>query len=917
VPAAARRSISEDSMPVSRSFVIALGAAIVSLASPARADDAGVTGAPAGAPSSVPASAAGPRAPLGRPPRVAGAARLEGAIAIDGALDEAGWAAAPALGGFVQRAPVEGAPPRYATEFRVLYGDDSIYVGVRAFDPAAAEIRGFLARRDRSTASDWIVVGLDSYHDRRTAFVFALNPAGVQRDFLIFDDATEDASWDAVWQGASRIDRDGWTAEFSIPYGQLRFSAAPEQIWGLQVVREISRLGEVDVWSPWGKSEPRVVSRFGEVRGLAGILAPRRLELLPYVVAGGAFYRPDDGDPLNHGHDPILRAGGDFKLGLGSSFTVAGTVNPDFGQVEADPSQVNLGASELFFPEKRPFFLEGSDIFRFAVAPGEGNVEQLLYSRRIGAAPHVDGADYGEHVRQPDATTIYGAAKLSGKTSNGWSFGLLEAVTSEEIARVESPGAGPIDEIVIEPLASYAIARVRKDLREGKTMLGGALTAVHRDLDDRPSVAWLHDRAYTGGLELTHRFGGDRFSADAKLMGSWVHGSPEALLETQTSSVHWFQRPDNDHVDFDPTRTSLGGAAANASIGKIAGDLRGAVGVEGRTPGFELNDLGFQRGSDFVSSWAWLQRRDDNPGGALRDWGGNLNGWTNWDAGGTFTSAGGNFNGWINFANQWGVNGGVGVSHDVLDPGALRGGPMLRRDDSFVGWAGVFSDGRRALRASLSGNGYLAPASDSGGGGVDAALTWQVASNAEVSFGPSVYGSVDDNQYVDEAQDGDGDPRYVMARIHQVTTGLTLRADYTVSPTLSMQLYAQPFVATGRYDEFKEVVAPRADAYADRYHVFDGAELAREPGGVLGFDRGGDGVDFRLDDPDFNFRQLRSNLVVRWEYRPGSTLFAIWSHGRTSEAAGGSYALGRELAGLGREPGEHLVMAKLSCWFGL
>jgi hypothetical protein len=852
-------------------------------------------------------------------PRVAVAAPRQGTIDLDGRLDEAAWAAAAAHGEFWQREPQPGAPPRFATEFRVLYDATALYVGVRAFDPEPTEIRGRLTRRDVESSSDWIVVNIDSYHDRRTAFGFGVNPAGVQVDQLHFNDTEVDNGWDAVWESATRVDDLGWVVELRIPYSQLRFAGVPEQAWGLQVIRKVQRTQELTTWAPWPREASQDVSLYGTITGIRDIAPSRRIELLPYVLGGAELYAADDGDPLNDGTDAVLGAGADLKLGLGPSFTLSATINPDFGQVEADPSQVNLSANEIFFQEKRPFFLEGTDIFRYSLGQGDGggSVETLFYTRRIGAAPHGDPLEEADHADAPDATTIYGAAKLSGKTAGGWSVGALDAVTGQESATVAVDGSDDRDRVVIEPLTNYAVARVRKDLRDGRTTVGAAATSVHRSLDG-VQLDWLHDQAYTGGVEVQHRWAEDTWSADLRLAGSHVRGSAEAIDRTQRASQRYYQRPDADHLDYDPTRTSLSGAALLWSVGKTAGGhWRAVTGSDTRLPGFEANDLGFQRGADYYTQWLWGQYREDRPGRIFRDYGINHNEWVGTSTAPEFLNWGGNVNGWMNLLNYWGAGGGGGVNYNYQDPSYLRGGPMLRTDVSYVGWVNFWSDSRRAVHGSLDLNGAVAPASGSSGWNVAAGVVVQPRSNIELELSPSISVGTEDNQYVDAPEDDMGDPHHVLTRLHSVTTALTVRASYTYSPTLSLQLYAQPFIAAGRASEYKEAVRPGADSYDDRYHIYTDDEIDTADD-VATIDTDGDGTgDYSFELLDFNVRELRSNLVLRWEYRPGSTLFLIWSHGRSSSITDGRYHLADDLSSLADEPGEHVVLAKLTYWLGL
>jgi hypothetical protein len=444
------------------------------------------------------------------------------------------------------------------------------------------------------------------------------------------------------------------------------------------------------------------------------------------------------------------------------------------------------------------------------------------------------------------------------------------------------------------------------------------LTAVHRSLDGT-DLGWLHDQAYTGGLEAVHRFWDDNWSADLRLVGSHVHGSAEALDETQTSSVHYFQRPDADHLDYDPTRTSLTGESMLWSVGKSGGGhWRGSLGGDLRTPGFEVNDIGYQRDADYYFQWVWLQYREDH-GHRLRQYWLNFNAWRTWDTVGETLFSGGNVNGTFDTHTYWGGNAGIGIDKSELDRSALRGGPMLRRDPTFPAWLNAWSDPRKPVSVTASANGWLAPYSDSRGGNVNALVSVQARGNLELSLGPALALSLDDNQYVDEVEDTGGEPHYILARLDQVTTGLTLRASYTFSPRMGLQLYAQPFVSTGRYTEYKEPVAPLARKYPDRYHAFQADELM-DAGDIRSVDRNGDGVpDFEFERADFNFRELRSNLVFRWEYRPGSTVFLIWSHGRTSDpdTTDGRFRLAHDLSSLADEAGEHVILAKLNYWFGL
>jgi hypothetical protein len=865
------------------------------------------------------AHAADPVPVVETPPVKAAAIRRVGAISVDGDLDEPGWKNAPVSTGFWQRFPEEGKPPQHRTEFRVLYDDTALYVGVRAHDVEPEKIKRMLTRRDEMSSSDWLMVAVDSYHDKRTAFVFGVNAANVQRDWLVFDDISEDTSWDAVWTAGAKVDADGWCAEFRIPLSQLRFSSEPEQQWGLQVMRQVGRTGEQNYWAPMPKAENRVVSLFGTLDGLSGVKPGRRLELLPYISGGAAFGTLDDSNPFDDSVAARGNVGIDVRYGLGSAFTLAASINPDFGQIEADPSQVNLGANELFFPEKRPFFLEGGDIFKFGLGLGDGNAESLFYSRRIGASPH--GSPSGDYADIPQATTIYGAAKISGK-ARGWSIGLLDAVTAEEEATVETAGERHTE--VVEPLTNFALLRVKRDFRDGGTQVGGILTAVHRKLDGTPTKARLHDAGYTGGAEIRHRFASQAWNFRAKVMGTYVHGDPAAIEYDQRQIRHLYQRPDANYVELDPTRTSLTGYGATGSIGRDGKTKhwRWNLAYEMRSPGFEANDLGFQQGGDNIVGSGWLQYREDTAGDTLLQYNLNANlwGWSDFEP--QFDGYGGNINGWGQLKNHWSLGTGVGADVNLWDLAKLRGGPAIRGEVTPLWWVDINSDDRKRVKAYFGLWGNHTPAANTHRAGGSVGVTIDARPNIGVYLGPSVEIVSDDAQYVDEVTDAAGMPHYIFAKMHEVIVGMVARTSWTLSPRLSLQVYAQPFIAAGDYREYRETSDVRAENYRDRYHELRGPEIMidREAGEAR-VDRDQDGAtDYSFGLGDFNFRQLRSNVVLRWEYLPGSTAFLIWSHGQTdfeTEGRFGTGGLSRGLSGLFDAPSEDVVMIKVNYWVGL
>ncbi|MFQ6045226.1 MAG: DUF5916 domain-containing protein [Gemmatimonadales bacterium] len=835
---------------------------------------------------------------------------------VDGKLDDPAWALAPAFSDFTQRDPNEGEPPSEKTEVRVVYTDHAIYVGVRAWDSQADQIGAQLTRRDVESPSDWIMIGIDSYYDRRTAFVFGVNPAGVKLDMYVFNDNSDDQSWDAVWDVGTSRDPEGWTAEFRIPFSQLRFSDKDEHRFGFQVVRLINRLNEEDHWRLMPKDEPGIVSQFGELTGIAGIQPPRRVEVLPYVSGSGDFRKADPNNPFQTGHDRQGGVGADLNIGVTSNLTLSATVNPDFGQVEADPAVVNLSAFETFFPEKRPFFQEGLDIFRFSIGLGDGDLgdDALFYTRRIGRAPQGSADRRGGYAEEIPQTTILSAAKLSGKTQSGWTVGLLGALTAEEEASVVD-SIGGLHQDVVEPRSSYFVGRLARDFRDGMTQIGLFGTAVDRSLPE--DLRYLRSQAYTGGLNWSHRFLDDAYSISGWLVGSHVRGSEDAIARTQRSSARYYQRPDAEHLEYDPTRTSLTGFAGQLIANKRTGNIVWATGIDTRSPGFEVNDVGFQRDADRSIQFLWIARRWLQPGKVFRRFQVNFNQWSGFDYNWDKVALGGNVNGFFTLKNYWGGNFGIGRELEALSTGSLRGGPAFVRPSRTNMWAGFFSDGRKTLRGGAHG-GYVRQ--DEGGGWAFNAgpnVSWRPATNMDFTIAPSLSKQRGGWQYLRTAS-ALGETHYIFGELEQTTLNMTFRGNITFSPDLSLQIWAQPFVSTGDYVGFKQVSDPRGEHLSDRFDEFGPDRLIDDAGDIsIDLDRDGVG-DIGLGNPDFNVMSFRSNVVLRWEYVLGSTLFVVWQHGRSGFTNDARFRLGPSIDQLFTDTdARNTFLVKLNYWLSL
>jgi len=833
---------------------------------------------------------------------------------LDGRLDDPAWATAQTISGFVQREPNEGRPATERTDVKVVFTDDAIYVGVRAFDSHPEAIVGRLTRRDQDSPSDWIGVAIDSYHDRRTAFLFYVNPAGVKRDLYLFNDTDQDDSWDGIWDVAVSRDAGGWTAEFRIPFSQLRFPHGATA-FGFNVVRKISRLNEESHWRLVPRNSNAVVSLFGELQGLDGVRPPRRLELLPYTVSRGQN-NAETGSPFTPHIATAATAGADLKVGLGSNLTLDATINPDFGQVDADPALVNLSAYESYFPERRPFFTEGVNIFRFPISLGDGDGanEGLFYSRRVGRAPQGGADPRGGFAETVDHTTILGAAKLSGKTASGWTVGLLGALTQETHARAQdSLGARYSD--VVEPRSGYLIGRLAHDWRRGRTVVGLFGTALRRDLPG--SMDWLHSGAWTLGADWNHRFGGDHYRFRGWVVGSRVAGSANAIALTQQSSAHYFQRPDNGYVLFDTTRTALSGLAAQATIGKENGFVRWQAGVDTRTPGFETNDAGYMREADRTIQFTWVGLRWNTPGKVFRRANLNFNQFAQWDWGWDKTGLGGNVNASATFLNYWMVFAGVNRNLEALSTGALRGGPGLLTPGNVNGWAGFASDERKALSLQVNGWFFRQDASGAHGGGLDPAVVFRPSGRMEFTLGPSISWNRDTWQYLN-TMTVLGNTEYLFGELAQTSISMSLRGNITFTPTLTLQVYAAPFYSAGAYYGVQRVLNPRGAQWRDRMRPLAANQLARSAGGDLLIDLDANGTtDATLANPDFSYAAFRSNVVLRWEYRPGSTVFLVWQQNRSGSSSDGTYRFGDATRSIFDTHPTNVLLVKVNYWLSL
>jgi len=842
-------------------------------------------------------------------------ARITGELPeIDGKIQEECWNGIAWGSDFIQREPNDGMPPSQRTIFKILYDDNHLYVAIRAYDSVPSQIVTRLTRRD-NTDSDWVGLIIDSYDDNLTGFGFAVTASGVKMDLMITNDGQDDVTWDALWLAKTNIDDEGWTAEFRIPLSQLRFAQKEELSWGLNVFRYVYRKQELSLWQPVARNAPGFVSLFGHLTGLKGLKPKKNIEILPYMVTKAEFDEKEEGNPFAKGRKYSVAAGVDGKIAITNDITLNFTVNPDFGQVEADPSEVNLTAFETYFQEKRPFFIEGKNIFNYSLTGGDGDDTRnmLFYSRRIGRSPHYypDLAD-NEHAEIPGTTHILGSFKVSGKTRKGLSIGVMESLTRREEAQIDREGERR--SITTEPMTNYFVARVQKDYEQGKSALGGMFTSVNRFLDD-DHLRYLPTSSYAGGLDYMHTWKQKTYFFDVKLLGTRLEGDREAITELQQASARYYQSPDKKHVKLDTNRTSLSGFAATFDIGKQGnGHFNYMTWITMRSPGVDFNDVGYMRQADEIQQVFWIGYREYKPKRWFKSYGLNLNEWYGLDFGGRTLYYGGNVNGFGQFNNFWNIGSGVNFESESLDRSQLRGGPGLLTPGGYSSWIFVGTDSRKKLFFELNARFYQGNKDYFTDQSIGFGGTYKPLNSLSVALWPNYSWGFRELQYVTDLE-YNGDMRYILASLDQRSLGISLRLDYALTPDLTLQFYGQPFIFAGHFYDYKRIVDPQATEYRDRFKVFEeGAELSfdNEADEWMVDENQDDITDYRFSDQDFNFMQFRSNLVLRWEYRPGSSLFVVWSQGRTQDDTRGDFSFRRDMDHLFEKYPQDVFLVKVS-----
>jgi hypothetical protein len=848
------------------------------------------------------------------------AARLTTAPAIDGILDDDAWKEGTWTDDFTQYEPFNGSKVSQRTEFKILFDDDNLYAAFKAYDTSPDSIVNRLTRRDNPDG-DLVAIVFDSFHDLRTGFLFGITSSGVKYDQMFSNDGqNQDSSWDPNWWVKTSINDEGWIAEMKIPFSQVRFEKNSGDIWGLEVARVLYRKNETTFWQHIPKDAPGIVHMFGELAGLEQIKPRKIFDITPYGVGKAETFKAVPGNPfMEKGKKYGLNGGIDAKIGVTNNMTMDLTINPDFGQVEADPSQVNLSAYETFFSEKRPFFIEGNNITNFNIGIGDGDVgnDNLFYTRRIGRRPQgYPNVEEGMYADVPNFTTIIGAAKLTGKTQNGLSVGFVEAVTSEEKAEIDNEGERTFE--TVEPLTNYVVGRVQKDFNEGKTIIGGIFTGTNRNLDTNLDD-YMHKSAYSGGIDFAQYFKDKKWMFSINTALSQVNGTKEALEITQRSSARYFQRPDKDYAMLDPNRTSLSGAGGKVQIAKNNGHLNLMGVVLWKTPGFEINDLGYLQEADRIMPIIWAGYNQWEPKGIYRRF--NINGdiFSIYNFGGVNIQTGfeGNVN--VTLKNYWSVWTGGNIGTSSMDPSILRGGPTMKTPGRYNARVGFSTDSRKKLGLEFYtnfNNGFEDYYKNTYTG-LD--ISYKPTNYLKLTFSPGYSRSFSELQYVTRRSLNEND-RYIFASIDRTTINASLRINVNVSPDLTLQYWGQPFVASGRYYDHKYILDPIADKYRDRFHTYSEEQLIPQ-NGYYDIDENMDGTtDYNFGKSDFNVQEFLSNLVVRWEYSPGSSVYFVWSQTRSGFNGTGNMDYFNDLGNLFNHDEnfpDNIFLIKFSYRFGL
>ncbi len=830
--------------------------------------------------------------------RVYTAVRITKRPRIDGKLNDACWKIGDWAGGFVQQVPAQGKKPSQDTEVKILYDNNNIYVGFKCHDKNPEGIRPILSRRDESVG-DAVGIAFDSYHDKRTAYEFDLDASGQKVDLVHLGAFNFDYNWDAVWDGKTYVGDSAWYAEMQIPFSQIRFAPGKEQVWGMHIWRWIDRFQEESEWKLVPIDAPAMVYLFGELHGIEGIKPKTNFEFLPYL---STRFSPntDLQNKWTHGY------GLDGKIGLNSGFTLDYAINPDFGQVEADPSVLNLTSYEVFNEEKRPFFLEGNTIMDFSFG-----TDMLYYSRRIGHDPsYYPPLNDNQTISIADNVPILSALKLTGKTQNGLSVGVVESVTAKENATIYSPGSK--SKIAVEPFTNFMVGRIKQDFNKGNTVLGGMVTSTFRDINDQ-QLRFLPNSSFVGGIDFQHNWKKRKYFVDFKGFFSDIKGDTSSIQQLQLSPVHYYQRPDAGYLGYNPERTSMSGWGSYLSGGKRSGNFRAIGTVNLRSPGVDFNDLGYLYQADLISQMVNLTYKVSAQKRNIRSYFVEFEQEHDWSFGGENTLDRLKLHGYLQLKNLWNAHLNIKRFYNIFDTRELRGGPKLLKSDYndvelFIQsnqvkdlWVG-FGPRVKFFSDNISHTNYFT-----------AFLRWQINDRFSITSRTIFDHSIDNNKWVRTTTDPEGLTQYIVGTIDRNTISSTLRFEYFISPEISLQYYGNPYASVGSYNNFREVADASNRSINKQYNKL---ELTVLPDGTYSLIKNG-APEFNIAKPDFNYQEFRSNLVARWEFRPGSTLYLVWTNTRSAYSDKLNQPVWKSFGSIMSEKSQNVFMVKFSYWFSL
>lgn len=850
------------------------------------------------------------------------AIRLENPLNIDGILDESLYST-KANGPFIQFEPHNGVLGSEDTKFWIGYDDNALYIGAMMYDSSPDSIVARMSRRDpNGESSDILYMVIDSYYDKRSGFWFGINPVGSIADGTISNDSNFNDSWDGIWDGQGRINENGWSSEVRIPFSQLRFNKAAENIMGIGLSRRIHRRNEMDFFTFIARDESGMVSHFATLRGIKNINPPKRLEITPYVTGNYGILKTEEENPFYNGNVSDINIGTDLKVGIGNNLTIDATINPDFGQVEVDPSVINLSAFETFYREKRPFFLEGAGIFRFGVGGPTnrmnfGTMEPtFFYSRRIGSYP----SKYpdGDWVKMTSATSILGATKISGKITDTWAIGGVSAITRREFANVRIDNEN--SEVEVEPFTSYNLFRTLKEFNQGRQGLGLVVTHVNRQFDDKSLMDLLSDNSTVIGID------GWSFLNQEKdwVIGGWlgysnVKGSTDYIYDLQQNSARYYQRPDADHIELDPKKTSLNGFAGKFTVNKETGKISFNSSVQFISPGFENNDMGLNFRADKINQHVSIGYKWLEPGKTFQLAMLNTAYMTNHNFAGDKISEMAFLFGFARFNNFWTINPIIGVGPRTLSDQKLRGGPMVISPAGMWSRLYVRTDSRKSIIMGLGGN-YQKSEKGSYSFRMSPEIEMNLGTRLRLEFEPGYSKQVQIAQYIDSFDDETAvdmfGSRHIVAQIDRETISAEFRIDYTFTPKLSFQAYVQPYITVGSYSHFKEFERPESYDFVE-YGKDSNMEIIKDgDDGYCLYPNGSDGNSLDIENPDFNYKALVGSAVLRWEFRPGSTLYVVWTRNGSDEQNPGVLNFNRDIKNLFKAESDNVFAVKLTYWFG-